>query len=170
MTLRLMGCILLVAAGAMGAWQRINALHCRERTLFAFAAALRRGAAELEAHRTPTGELLELLAMDNDPGVSRFFGQIYRDMDREGPAVFSSAWNRSVQGCTVLEPGERQTLTALGQVLGQYGVGDTCAALKRCGDFFQQEGEQVRRQIPEQTRVYLGVGLSWGAIAGILLI
>ena len=158
--LRISGCVLVIAAGAMFGWMRLDGLRQRCRALAAFAEALRRGSAELGTSLTPTGELMALLAEDSNPWVSRFFTAVRDDLAARGAPCFPECWQAAVDGCGILEPPERQALSALATALGQYGAEETCAALDRCARQLETAGEEVRRRMPDAARLCLGICLT----------
>lgn len=168
--MQILGSLLLVSAGILAAGQRIADLYSRQQTLMVFSSALRRGAAELETNLTPTGELMDLLSEQNDRRVSAFFSHIHAGMEQQGPQTFYTLWKEAVAECDALKPVERAMLSSLGAMIGQYCSADICSEMVRCADCFQLEGENLRRQFPEQTRLSLGIGVTVGAIAAILLI
>lgn len=168
--LRISGCVLVIAAGAMFGWLRLDGLRQRCRALAAFAEALRRGSAELGTSLTPTGELMAMLAEGSNPWVSRFFASVRDDLAARGAPCFPECWQAAVDGCGILELPEQQALSALATVLGQYGAEETCAALDRCARQLETAGEEVLRRMPDAARLYLGISLTVSALLAIVLL
>ena len=146
---------LLAAAGQREAARRGAAL-CRMLELMEF---------ELTRFRTPLAELFDSLGARSEEPVSGLCGAVISAMERG--ETLSDAWDR---GLSALSRRERERLAPLGRVLGRYGAEEQAAAVRDCRRSLEDQTAQLRTELRERSRIYIGLGAAGGVMLAVLLL
>lgn len=162
---RLWGALLLVISGAALGSERSARVRRRVRVLSALGAALGVMGEEISMLRTPLPELFARLAGRCAPELRGFFGAL---SEAEGPPL-SDRWGECVDALP-LSPEERGTLRALGLSLGRYDAAAQCAQIGLVRAQVERLAQEARLERDGRGRTYLGLGLSLGAMAAVILL
>ena len=169
--LRALGVVLLVgSAGTLGVLAAAR-LQRRVTALRAVLGALELAERELSFRLTPIPELFASLARRALPPAGLCFGRCLEALDRLGEAGLGELWREAVaETLTDLSPRDRETLSALGEVLGRYdGAGQREAlSLARAELSRALEGAEADRDC--RGRMYAALGLTAGAFCAVLLL
>ena len=164
--------LLLIASGAtwfVSAWLRL--LRKRIRTLGALGIFLELMQAELQTSALPLEQMLErLLPRLSEPARS-FAASVRAGMAELGRRSFSEIWNAALLRCLPeLDDTEGSALRGLGNVLGRYELSRQLEAIAGCKAFLRRREADAASALPEKTRLALGLGLTFAALLGIVLV
>lgn len=154
----LLGCVL-------PALRQTAALRRRRRQLGAFALALEHFRRRLELQTPEMGALLRSLPELGEEAVQNFFRSL--SVDDLSRRSFARQWREGLDA-PELNLGEtaRESLLALGRVLGQYDREEQCESLRRAA----AELERFQRETTELLRQYRRVWLPVSASAGVMVV
>lgn len=164
--------LLLIASGAgwfVSAWLRL--FRRRIRTLGSIGAFLELTQAELQTSALPLEQLLErLLPRLSEPARS-FASSVRAGMAELGRRSFSEIWNAALESrLPELSEAESGALRELGSVLGRYELSRQLEAIAGCRAFLKRRESEAAAALPEKTRLALGLGLTFAALLGIVLV
>lgn len=162
---RLSGALLLVIAGAALGLERSARVKRRVRLLSALGAALGVMAEEISMLRTPLPELFAQLAGRAGPELREFFATLSEPDER----LLSGKWGECVDALPLL-PEERETLRSLSLSLGRYDAGSQCAQIELVRAQIERLAQEARIERDGKAKTYLGLGLSLGAMAAVILL
>lgn len=169
--LKILGVLLVVgSAGTLGVLAAAN-LQRRVSALRAVIGALELAERELSFRLTPIPELFATLERRALPPAGRCFGRCLEALDRLGEESLGTLWKGAVEETLPdLSPRDRETLSALGEVLGRYdGAGQREAlSLTRAELSRALEGAEADRD--SRGRMYTALGLTAGAFCAVLLL
>lgn len=162
---RLCGALLLVTAGAALGLEGSTRVKRRVRVLSALSAALGVMAEEISMLRTPLPELFAQLSGRAGPELRGFFAALSEPDD--GP--LSGKWGECVDALP-LSPEERETLRSLSLSLGRYDAPSQCAQIELVRAQIGRLAQEARTERDGRAKTYLGLGLSLGAMAAVVLL
>ncbi len=162
---RLSGALLLVIAGAALGLERSARVKRRVRLLSALGAALGVMAEEISMLRTPLPELFAHLSGRAAPELRGFFAALSEPDERP----LSEKWGECADALP-LAPEERETLRSLSLSLGRYDAGAQCAQLELARAQLARLEQEARCERDGRAKTYLGLGLSLGAMAAVILL
>lgn len=162
---KLVGALLLTAAGALLGFERSARVKRRVSLLTALCAALGVMAEEISMLRTPLPELFARLAGRGPEETRSFFTSLCTD----GGEMLSGRWSACVNALP-LGAEEREALHALGMSLGRYDARSQCAQIEYVLSQLRREAERARCERDGKAGTYLGLGLSLGAMAAVILL
>ena len=88
-----------------------------------------------------------------------------------GEKSFSTIWKESFYACSAtVSENESISISALGDVLGRYGVDTQEQALDECILLLRESEKKAACEFPQFKRLSLGVSVTAGMILGIFLI
>lgn len=162
---RISGALLLVIAGAALGLERSARVKRRVRLLAALGAALGVMAEEISMLRTPLPELFAQLSGRAGPELSGFFAALSEPDERP----VSEKWSECVDALPLL-PEERETLRSLSLSLGRYDAGSQCSQIELVRSQIERLTQEARCERDGKAKTYLGLGLSLGAMAAVILL
>ena len=170
--LRLIGAVIVVACTGTFGVSCAMRLGLRARVLSELIAALEVMRSEICDRLTPMPDLLETLAEQTNPPVSRMFAGCLEGMKSLGNRSFYFLWKTAVEQTPELEltRQESQTLIELGHVLGRYDVEEQRRSLngviRRLEGYLKHAQEEKR----VQTKAHAALGVAAGFFVVIILI
>ncbi len=169
--LKILGVLLVVgSAGTLGVLAAAS-LQRRVSALRAVIGALELAERELSFRLTPIPELFAALERRALPPAGACFGRCLEELDRLGEESLGTLWKEAVEETLPdLSPRDRETLAALGEVLGRYdGAGQREAlSLTRAELTRALKGAEADRD--SRGRMYTALGLTAGAFCAVLLL
>lgn len=162
---KIAGALLLSLAGAALGLERSARVKRRVRLLSHLGAALGVMAEEISMLRTPLPELFARLAGRAGPELGGFFAALSEPDARP----VSERWGECVDALPLL-PEERETLRSLSLSLGRYDAQSQCAQLELVRSQLARLAQEARLERDGKARTYLGLGLSLGAMAAVILL
>lgn len=159
LTARLLGAVLLSAAGALLGHSRLAAMRRRTALLREIGEGLGRMADELRVLLTPLPEIFERLR--DRP----FFCLLYAGWGLE-PA--DALWRRAADA-QELTARERETLASLAAVIGRYDAPRQAAEIGLRRAELTAAAERLEAEIAARGRNYTGLGAALGAILAVVL-
>ncbi len=115
--------------------------------------------------RTPLPELFARLAGRAGPELRGFFAAL---SEPDGRPV-SGKWGECVDALPLL-PEDRETLRSLSLSLGRYDAGSQCAQIELVRTQLERLAQEARCERDGRAKTYLGLGLSLGAMAAVILL
>ncbi|MGN1002100.1 MAG: stage III sporulation protein AB [Oscillospiraceae bacterium] len=164
--LRLFGCVLLVAAGALAGNARLTAIKRRVRFLEDMDAALGTLQSRIETLLSPLPDVFGDLAAGGGESVRGFFACLALS---QGERPLEEVWAGALAAAELPEP-ERRILAPLGQTLGRYDVGRQSAEIGLVREGLRHLAASLRGEIAVRGRGYVGLGASAGALLALLLL
>ena len=155
-TMKLIGALMIVLAGAWSGASPVLRLRRRQRVLESLVAAMVLLRAELCSSLTPLPALFEKLAERTEGAVSDFFRRMARDMQSEPLASPLQLMRRHLP---VLgqEPRENAVMLELGNALGCYDLESQLRMVDAAQTRLEQAAAYCNKRI-------LGEGRSWGTL------
>lgn len=166
MTARMIGCVLLAAAGAMAGNARLSAVRRRIRFLEDMDGALGIVQGRLEALLSPLPDVFEFLAVEGAVSVRGFFTCLILG---QGERPLSSVWDSALDSLALPET-ERRLLSPLGRILGRYDAGRQSAEITLVRDGLRRLSSELREELRTRGRSYVGLGASAGAMLALMLL
>lgn len=157
--IRLVGCLLLASAGALGGYSRCRELKRRQRLLEELIGALGRLSAELTQLRTPLPQAFEKL---------KSCGMFYLVGAGFGGEPLEKLWKRAAEA-QALASRDRELLGSLGDVLGKYDAPRQCAEIELVRQQLTERAAALEREINTRGRHYAGLGAALGGILAVVL-
>ena len=164
MTARLLGAALLVLGGALCGWQQLERRRRRERLLQELRAALERMADEIRLLSRPMGEIFALLAQ-SCPALQFFFHTLARDT---GQQPLDELWQKALETLPLGEA-PRESLAALGNVLGRYDAESQARHIALTCRRLEQQREELSRDNAHKCRLFPGLGACLGGMLAVIL-
>lgn len=101
----------------------------------------------------------------------RFIKLLKINLSVLGEKSFSTIWKESFYACSAtVSENESISISALGDVLGRYGVDTQEQALDECIFLLRESEKKAACEFPQFKRLSLGVSVTAGMILGIFLI
>lgn len=160
LTVKLLGAALLTGAGALLGWNRTRDLRRRLALLRELSGGLGLLSDELTALRTPLPSILEALR-------DRPFFELLRASF--GTAPLPELWTRAAHTLE-LDRADRETLAALGAVVGRYDAEQQAAEIAAVRRRLDERGLALEAEIAGRAKNYTALGASFGAIAAVMLL
>lgn len=161
---RLSGALLLALAGAALGLERSAQVRRRARVLSALCAALGVMEEEISLLRTPLPELFARLAERGGEELRGFFAALSVS---DGRPV-SEKWGECVSALPLDGEG-RETLRSLALSLGRYDAQSQCAQIGLVRARLERMTQEARSERDGRAKTYVGLGLSLGAMAAVIL-
>lgn len=167
---KIVGGVMVVAAGAYAGLNAAQALRQRAAVLRGLETALTLMAAEVAERLTPLDEAAVLLADNPSPPVAAFFRRIAADA-ADADETFSGRWRRSLN-CfrPPLAAQEYQALERLGAVLGRYSADYQGQMISAASVRIAQLAQAAESDAAGRGRMLAALGLCGGLFAVILLL
>ena len=169
--MRTWGIVLMAVACLLTSFQILLIRRERIRALGDLAAALRLLQGELSLRGESLPRLFETIA-GRCSGVGReLFEAVSRESGRLGEERFERIWRECVDGVAcILRQQERERLGRVGEVLGHVELDLQLQVLEETTTALRLEMEQEEARLPEERRLYLGLGAAAAATLGIVLL
>ena len=158
--LRLLGALLVTAAGGFGGHAVYKARRRRAWLLWELAAGLGRLADELELRAAPLGELFEHLR--DRP----FFAQLSTEFDGVSLAM---TWNSAAMALP-LDMESKTALAGLGELIGRCGAERQVKEIELVRRRLEEDASVLKRDLAGQGRTLTGLGAALGALITLLLL
>ena len=156
---KILGALLLTAAGALLGWDRTREWKRRAALLRKLSGALGEMAEELTLLRTPLPRLFEKLR--DRP----FFRLLHAGF---GTQPLETLWTRAARSLDLGE-GETEALASLGTVVGRCGAERQAAEIALVRARLDRAAEAAEREISGRAKSYPDLGACLGAMLGVLL-
>ena len=156
---RLLGGVLLIAAGALFGCDRVHTLKRRLALLRALDAGFGIFADELTALRAP---LPRIFARERD---RPFFDLLYAGF---GAEPTERLWRRAAETLE-LDDADRSALASLADVVGRYEAERQAAEIGRVRRRLLNSAAALEAELQGRARTFVGLGASFGAILAVLL-
>lgn len=171
MILHVIGAGLIILAGGLLAKSKTVILKAHIDMLSSLMTSLQIMRSEINVNLTPIGEILVNLSDHSDPHCRRLFSETAALLETHGAPYFSYCWRTCIaQHCEILTEHERNSLLALGEILGRYDVAEECSAIDRCVLELNAGYESAKLRYSTDARLYAGMYLSIGCILAIILL
>ena len=165
--MRFLGALLLTAAFALGGLSGARRLARREKTLGELAFALELLRFELGCFRRPMPELAARLAVSAPGAGGVLFARLSQAFRVRPEESFAGLWAWALGG---LKGPEREALLALGGVLGRYGAEEQLSAAENCRLRLRALEREAKEAYRRSGKLYIGLGLSAGAMVSVMLL
>ena len=156
---KLLGALLLTAAGALLGWDRTREKKQRAALLRELSASLGLMADELSLLRTPLPSVFEKLR------GSPFFQLLHAGF---GSEALETLWTRAAASLDLGEA-ERASLSSLGAVVGRYDAPRQTAEIALVRARLDRAAEDCERELAGRARSYAGLGACLGAMLSVIL-
>jgi len=168
--MKLLGAILIVAAGAAMGLSKYLALKKRADTLDGLLSALGQMRGEISLRLTPLGELMRLLAEQGSGAAHGFFLKLSAGMENLDERGFSAVWDAALPELAVLSSDDLAAMAALGASLGRFDVAEQCAAINAAAARLEISAARAREALPAAGKLYIGLGLGVAAMLAVALL
>ncbi len=165
--MRLAGAALVTAAGVLAGLCAAGSL--RERAALREELCRMLGLMEFEMgrFRTPLPALFGKLAGQLNCQAGALCRRVSEGLELLGRRPFEEIWSEALKA---FPAAERQLLTPLGQVLGQYGAEEQLAALAACREQAERARDEARTALRERGRMAVGISAAGAAALAVLLL
>lgn len=157
--LKLLGGLLLAAAGGLLGWQQCAEKHRTARLLRALAADLGVMAAELTVRRALLPQIFERL---RDRPFFELLSAAF------GTEPMDALWARAARSLPLPE-GDREALASLSAAVGRYDAARQAAEIEAVRLRLAADAEELERFVAARGRSFAGLGASLGAMAAVIL-
>ncbi len=164
---RLMGALLLTAAGALAGLGAVGRLRERAEGREELAALLERMEFELGRFSAPLPELFGRLAGQFPGPAGALCRRVSEGLLSLGDRSMEEIWGQALE---TLPATERRLLLPLGQVLGRYGAEEQRMALAACREAMERAAAEARDALRERGRMTVGVSAAAAGLLAVLLI
>ena len=169
--LRAAGAVCLILSGTLAGVDMVKRrrTHCRLLEELILSLGLMRG--EIAGNLTPLPEVLELLGHRGPVRMQPFYNAVYTGLsaldEHSLPEIWRDACEKALPELTALET---EWFCGLSGSLGVYDAAQQARALDACMKNFQCELERCREELRQKGSVYMGLGVSAGVLAAVLLL
>jgi len=169
---KLIGALLLVAAGAGMGLAKARELRFRVQSLVAILSSLEIMRGEICTRLTPLPEIFALLAAEAPEPASEFFCALKEGMSELGERSLGEIWSRALKDTPslALKPEEERALHLFGMSLGRFDVSEQKQAIDRCMESMGRFLQKAREEVHTQGRLYTGLGLAFGMMLAVVLL
>lgn len=167
--MKLLGALLIVAAGASFGISKYLALKRRADTLSGLLSALEQMRGEISLRLTPLPELAKLLSERGSAPVRAFFRCLCAGLERLDESSFAALWEGALPALGPLGGEALEALRPLGMTLGRFDAGEQEAALNRALSELSGCAAQARQALPAAGKLYIGLGLGFAAMLAVAL-
>ena len=170
--MKIIGALLLVCASTLLGIGQARKLHYRQSCLAGVLDSLRFIDAELKNAAVPIPEIFEELHRCSNSRLHGFFENLSAKMTCFGEHSLSEIWCDSVmndRGIS-LSARQRQELCRLGNYLGRYSEAEQSEAISACINHLEAELKRSSDKAREGTKLFTGLGLSFGLMLAAVLI
>ncbi|WP_438448801.1 stage III sporulation protein SpoIIIAB [Gorillibacterium sp. sgz5001074] len=167
--LKLIGAVFILFAGTMLGFYQSLQLSARQRQIRQTVQALQRLETEILYGYTPLPEALAGVAASLNGPVSVLFAKVAEELEKGEADTAAAGWRRSVEAIwshTAMKRNERETLLALGSVLGRSDRTDQAKHLRLAAGVLQAEETAAG----EDNRRYGTMWRSLGLLSAVLIV
>ncbi|MCL2343106.1 MAG: stage III sporulation protein AB [Firmicutes bacterium] len=168
--MKLLGALLIIAAGAALGISKYLVLKKRADTLSDLLSALEQMRGEISLRLTPLPELTKLLSERGNAAVRGFFARLSDELERLDEAGFSELWEAALPALTPLGGEDFAALRPLGAVLGRFDAREQETALSRAIAELGERAAQARAALPASAKLYIGLGFGVAAMLAVALV
>lgn len=170
--LKLMGAILLVAAGGAAGMLKAGEYAKRPGELKSLLAAIQMLETEILYGATPLAEALDRVAGSADRSVSRFFQRVARELRSMTGCTAGEAWERALTWfftVNSLSPQDTAILRNLGKALGISDREDQAKHLKLACSQLKMEISRAEEEAAKNTKMWNYLGFCGALVVAIIL-
>lgn len=170
--MKIIGALLLVCACTLFGVVQARKLYFRQSCLAGVLDGLRFIDAELKNGSVPIPDIFFELCKLPDSKLHEYYVNLCTQMDSFGEASLSEIWS----GCALedktvsLSERQRQELCRVGSYLGRYSESEQSEAIRACIDHLEGELKASAEKAKQGSRLYMGLGLSFGLMLAAVLI
>lgn len=170
--MKLLGAVLLICACTLLGIGQARRLNFRRSCLSAAMDALRYIEAELKNGSVPMPEIFMQLATQSNSKFQVLFKKLSEKMCELGEASLSEIWSDCIlnEQSISLSDEQRQELCKLGNYLGRYSETEQSEAISACIGHLSEELRMSSEKAREGTKLYTGLGLTFGLMLAAVLI
>lgn len=170
--MKIIGAILLVAAGTLFGLGQAKGLYFRQRCLEGVLDSLRFMEAELKNGAVPIPDIFEALQNLPNTKLKSFYTALNGKMADFGEESLSDIWSESAlndQSISLSER-QRQELCRVGNYLGRYSENEQSEAINACILHLEEELKRTVIKARDGAKLYTGLGVTAGLMLAAVLI
>ena len=168
--MKLFGMCLILLSALAGARRYLGLRGERLRALDSLCRMLEQLLGELETRRAPLPEIAGALGPKSEGAAGHFLEELAARLALLGEVDFQTIWSGcAAQTLGALEEAERREVERLGAILGRYGLGRQCEAVRDCLTFLRGRRDQCEQELARRRGLAYGLAMSGGALLVIVL-
>ncbi len=170
--MKIIGALMLVCACTLLGVVQAKKLHFRQSCLEGVLDGLRFIDAELKNGAVPIPEIFSELCELPDTSLHNYYVNLNDKIGCLGEASLSEIWcgsaleDRSIS----LSDRQRQELSRVGNYLGRYSESEQSEAIGACVEHLEAELKSSSEKAKQGTKLYMGLGLTFGLMLAAVLI
>lgn len=164
------GAVLILLGFLAGGVNLCRSRRRRLSTLRELETSLQLLAAELETRASELQTIFSFLG-DQKGETGAFFRELSENMDKLGEYSFRKIWESAVKrNLGSLRPDEREGVLRLGGSLGRYETQQQLQILHTVLSSLAKQRESASLDYPNERRLFLGLAVSFGCLAALVLL
>lgn len=170
--MKIIGAIMLVSACTFFGFIQAKKLRFRQSCLESVLDGLRFMDAELKNGAVPIPEIFSELCKLPDSRLHSYYVNLNEKIGNLGEASLSEIWcgcalgDRSIS----LSERQRQELSRIGSYLGRYSEAEQSEAICACIEHLESQLKGSEEKARQGTKLYMGLGLTFGLMLAAILI